>query len=98
MAVGELNMVFTLFSATIFHQMAGSGRIGRPSYMMLVQPLSSGPYTMYECPTTQPMSLVVNIVSPGCRQKMRRIDEVSATAYPPVSRCTPFGLPVVPEV
>jgi hypothetical protein len=30
---------------------------------------------MYECPTTHPMSLVVNIVSPGSRQKMRRIDE-----------------------
>ncbi len=26
---------------------------------------------MYECPTTQPMSLVVNIVSPGATQKMR---------------------------
>ena len=30
-AVGELNIVFTLFSATIFHQIAGSGRIGKPS-------------------------------------------------------------------
>jgi len=35
---------------------------------------------MYEWPTTQPMSDVVNIVSPGSRQKMRRIDDASATA------------------
>ncbi len=42
-AVGELNIVRTLFSATIFHQIAGSGRIGRPSYMIVVEPLISGP-------------------------------------------------------
>ena len=53
---------------------------------------------MYECPTAQPMSLEQNIVSPGARQKMSCIDASSATAWPPVSRCTPFGLPVVPDV
>jgi len=42
-AVGELNIVLTLRSATIFHQMPGSGRIGRPSYMIVVVPLMSGP-------------------------------------------------------
>ena len=42
MAVGELNIVRTLFSATIFHQIAGSGRIGKPSYMIVVEPLMSG--------------------------------------------------------
>ena len=41
-AVGELNIVLTLCSATIFHQIAGSGRIGRPSYMIVVEPLMSG--------------------------------------------------------
>src|SRR6266705_2767971 len=51
-AVGELNMVRTLCSVTICHQIDGSGRIGRPSYMIVVDPLSSGAYTMYECPTT----------------------------------------------
>jgi len=35
---------------------------------------------MYEWPTTQPMSEVVNIVSPGSPQKMCFIDEASATA------------------
>ena len=35
---------------------------------------------MYECPTTQPMSEVVNMVSPASPQKMRFIDEASATA------------------
>jgi hypothetical protein len=42
-AVGELNIVLTRWSATIFHQIAGSGRIGRPSYMIVVEPLMSGP-------------------------------------------------------
>jgi hypothetical protein len=44
------------------------------------------------------MSLVVKIVSFGATQKMSRIDAVNATAYPPVSRWMPLGLPVVPEV
>ena len=35
---------------------------------------------MYEWPTTQPMSLVVNIVSPGLTQKMSRMEAFSATA------------------
>ena len=43
-AVGELKTSsLTLFSSTIFHQMPGSGRIGRPSYRMVVMPLISGP-------------------------------------------------------
>ncbi|SLI19061.1 Uncharacterised protein [Mycobacteroides abscessus subsp. abscessus] len=29
---------------------------------------------------------------------MLRIDQASATACPPLSRTTPFGFPVVPEV
>src|SRR3989442_15068379 len=53
---------------------------------------------MYECPTTQPMSEVVNIVSPASPQKRCFIDAVSATAWPPTSRCTPLGRPVVPDV
>src|SRR3989441_6918913 len=44
------------------------------------------------------MSEVVNIVSPASPQKRCFIDAVSATAWPPTSRCTPFGWPVVPEV
>ena len=41
-AVGELNIVLTRFSSTIFHQIAASGRIGRPSYMIVVEPFRSG--------------------------------------------------------
>src|SRR3982751_2915720 len=78
--------------------MPASGRIGTPSYMIVVMPASRGAYMMYEWPTTQPMSEVVNIVSPGSPQKMCFMDAASATAYPPTSRCTPFGCPVVPEV
>ena len=44
------------------------------------------------------MSEVQNIVSPGLAQNILSIDAANATAYPPVSRCTPFGFPVVPEV
>ena len=42
-AVGELNIVLTLCSSTIFHQMPASGRIGSPSYMIVGEPLISGP-------------------------------------------------------
>ena len=38
------------------------------------------------------------MVSPASPQKMCFIDAASATAWPPTSRCTPFGCPVVPEV
>ena len=42
-AVGELNIVLTLCVSTIFHQMPGSGRIGKPSYRIVGDPLMSGP-------------------------------------------------------
>ena len=41
-AVGDVNIDRTLFSATIFHQIAGSGRIGNPSYMIVVAPAING--------------------------------------------------------
>ena len=34
-----------------------------PSYITLVAPLASGPYTMYEWPVTQPMSAAVQKMS-----------------------------------
>ena len=40
---GEENIDVTFYSDTIFHQMAGSGRMGSPSYMIVVEPLMSGP-------------------------------------------------------
>ena len=82
----------------MLHQMPGSGRTGYPSYTMDVIPYIKGAYTVYECPTTHPMSDAVNIVSPGFDAKTCFIDTASATACPPVSLCTPFGVPVVPEV
>ena len=45
-AVGEVNIDVTFQSSTIFHQMPASGRIGTPSYMIVVEPLMSGAYTM----------------------------------------------------
>ncbi|MCY1541704.1 hypothetical protein D9M68_774060 [compost metagenome] len=42
-AVGALNMTLTLYFSTRLHQMPASGRIGRPSYMMVAMPPISGP-------------------------------------------------------
>ncbi|OQC08700.1 MAG: hypothetical protein BWX79_01597 [Alphaproteobacteria bacterium ADurb.Bin100] len=43
MAVGALNMTVTLYFSTRLHQMPPSGRMGRPSYMMVAMPAISGP-------------------------------------------------------
>ena len=42
---------------------------------------------MYECPTTQPMSEAVNIVSPAPSPYTAPMLHLSATAWPPLS-CT----------
>ncbi|MCY1550052.1 hypothetical protein D9M68_862680 [compost metagenome] len=42
-AVGALNITLTLYFSTRRHQMPPSGRIGRPSYMMLAMPAINGP-------------------------------------------------------
>jgi hypothetical protein len=41
--VGALNITLTLYFSTRLHQMPASGRIGRPSYMMVAMPAISGP-------------------------------------------------------
>jgi hypothetical protein len=53
---------------------------------------------MYECPTTQPMSEVVKIVSFFCKSNPSSMLRLTPTAVPPWSRTIPFGTPVVPEV
>ena len=42
-AVGALNIAVTLYFSTRLHQMPASGRIGRPSYMIVAMPAISGP-------------------------------------------------------
>ena len=42
-AVGALNITVTLYFSTSCHQMPASGRVGRPSYMMVAMPAISGP-------------------------------------------------------
>ncbi|MCY1370149.1 hypothetical protein D9M69_572320 [compost metagenome] len=42
-AVGALNITLTLYFSTRLHQMPASGRIGKPSYMMVAMPPISGP-------------------------------------------------------
>ena len=53
---------------------------------------------MYEWPTTQPMSEAAQKHSPAPMPYTAFIDHLSATAWPPLSCTTPFGIPVVPEV
>ena len=77
---------------------ASGVRTGLPSNSTVVQPLISGPYTIYECPTTQPTSDAAQNTSPGFVLYTVFIEYFSATAWPPLSRTTPFGLPVVPLV
>ena len=72
--------------------------IGLPSNIIEVAPLIKGPYTMNECPTTQPMSLEEKKTSPLCILKIFFIVQLSATAVPPVSLTIPLGAPVVPDV
>jgi hypothetical protein len=65
-AVGAVNMVATPCSATTRQNAPASGvPTGLPSYSTVVQPASSGAYTMYECPTTQPTSDAAQNTSPG---------------------------------
>ena len=45
-AVGALNIPVTLYFSTRLHQIPASGRIGRPSYMIVAMPAMRGPYTM----------------------------------------------------
>ena len=50
-------------------------------------------------PETAPWADTASIApSAPAGSKMYFIDAASATAWPPVSRCTPFGTPVVPLV
>ncbi|MNT57258.1 hypothetical protein D3C72_1946180 [compost metagenome] len=42
-AVGAENMWVTLYFSTMLHHTPASGRVGRPSYMMVVMPAINGP-------------------------------------------------------
>src|SRR5512142_2931172 len=53
---------------------------------------------MYEWPTTHPTSDAAQYTSPGAMPYTLRMLQCSATACPPLSRMTPLGTPVVPDV
>lgn len=98
-AVGAVNSAFAPCSEMTRQNAPASGvPTGLPSYRTVVAPISSGAYTMYECPTTQPTSEAVHHTSPGPMSYTLRIVQASATACPPLSRTTPLGRPVVPDV
>ena len=42
-AVGAENMCVTWYFSTMLHHTPGSGRVGRPSYMIVVMPAINGP-------------------------------------------------------
>src|SRR5947209_8235630 len=84
--------------STIGQKRSLSGKSGVPSYMTPVAPLASGPYTMYECPVTHPMSAVHQYTSSSRRSKIIRCVALTPVRYPPVVCTMPLGLPVEPEV
>ena len=68
-AVGAVNIALTPAPSTTFQNAEASGvPTGFPSYKTVVQPEMRGPYTMYECPTTQPMSEAAQGISPEVRR------------------------------
>src|SRR5207302_1280849 len=62
----------TPYFSTMRQKRSLSGKSGVPSYMTPVAPLASGPYTMYECPVTHPMSAVHQYTSSSRRSKIIR--------------------------
>ena len=44
--VGAVNSVATLCRSTTCHNRLASGQVGTPSYISVVTPFASGPYTM----------------------------------------------------
>src|SRR2546425_2650134 len=97
-AVGAVYRIVMSYSSIICHHRSGSGQSGAPSYMNTDAPFASGPYTMYECPVTQPQSAVHQYRSSSRRSKTYFVVVATPTRYPPVECWIPFGLPVVPEV
>ncbi len=70
MAVGAVYRIVTPYFCTISQKRPWCGVSGVPSYMTCVAPFASGPYTMYECPVTQPTSAVHQYTSvSGLRSK-----------------------------
>src|SRR6266508_1669095 len=55
-AVGAVYRMVAFRFSTIDHSRSRSGQSGAPSYRIDVAWFASGPYTMYECPVTHPMS------------------------------------------
>ena len=88
----------TPYFSTMRQKRSLSGKSGVPSYMTPVAPLASGPYTMYECPVTHPMSAVHQYTSSSRRSKIIRCVALTPVRYPPVVCTMPLGLPVEPEV
>src|SRR2546426_2933854 len=68
-AVGAVYRIVMSYASIIRHQRSGSGQSGAPSYMKTDAPFARGPYTMYECPVTQPQSAVHQYRSPSRRSK-----------------------------
>ena len=96
--VGAIYKVFVLYFSHSSQTLPAFGVIGLPSKKTEDPQRSKGPYTMKEWPTTQPISLMLCIVSPFWMLKTEFKQKSRLTQVPPVSLTTPFGVPVVPDV
>jgi len=72
--------------------------VGRGDRVLIYMPMI--PEAVFAMLATVRLGAIHSVVFGGfaSHNLALRIDSASATAWPPTSRCTPFGLPVVPEV
>ena len=93
-------MPTTVYSEMMRQNAPASGvPTGLPSYMTVVAPASNG--RVDDVGVARPPSRrreAVHHTCPGLMSYRFFMVHVSATAWPPLSRTTPLGLPVVPEV
>ena len=71
-AVGAVYRIDTRCFSMIDHHRSLSGQSGAPSYITPVVWFASGPYTMYECPVTQPQSAAHQKTSSSWMSKIMR--------------------------
>jgi hypothetical protein len=80
-AVGAQKSALSLYSSMRRQNAPASGvPTGLPSYKSVEHPANSGPYRMYECPTTQPRSEAAKYLLPTPQRIKISIDKPSACA------------------
>src|SRR5262249_43496289 len=95
--VGETPSAVTLCRSTNDQTRSGPGKSGAPSYRIIVAPSSNAPKTSHG-PIIQPMSVIQQRVSSGCRSSPIHMPCADLIGKPQCVCTAPFGFPVVPEV